>query len=146
MKVAILQSRASHPSCDAAACCAFMAFFVAQAETAETVDDGRPKGKGKGETWEKWGKWKNLEKPWEYVVSFSPCLWDFMIWWWFINNIWFHNKNHGFRENDVFMMGSWGSIPRFGAMLTGENYDFSGQCLFFCKSLGYWQWTQLNGW
>ena len=63
MKVAILQSRASHPSCDAAACCAFMAFFVAQA--AETVDDGRPKGKG--ETWEKWGKWKNLEKPWEYM-------------------------------------------------------------------------------
>jgi len=40
-----------------------MAFFVAQA--AETVDDGRPKGKG--ETWEKWGKWKNLEKPWEYM-------------------------------------------------------------------------------
>lgn len=33
MKVAILQSRASHPSCDAAACCAFMAFFVAQAIT-----------------------------------------------------------------------------------------------------------------
>ena len=74
MKVAILQSRASHPSCDAAACCAFMAFFVAQAETAETVDDGRPKGKGKGETWE---KWKNQEKPWEYVVSFFPMFMGF---------------------------------------------------------------------
>lgn len=31
MKMAILQSRASHPSCDAAACCAFMAFFISKA-------------------------------------------------------------------------------------------------------------------
>ena len=29
--MAILQSRASHPSCDAAACCAFMAFFISKA-------------------------------------------------------------------------------------------------------------------
>ncbi|CAK9011789.1 ADP-ribosylarginine hydrolase Tri1 (Immunity protein Tri1) (Tri1-Sp) [Durusdinium trenchii] len=31
MRIAILQSRASHPSCDAAACCAFMAFFIVKA-------------------------------------------------------------------------------------------------------------------
>jgi len=31
MEKAILQSRATHPSCDAAACCAFMAFFIAKA-------------------------------------------------------------------------------------------------------------------
>ena len=44
------------------------------------------------------------------------------------------------------MMGSWGSIPRFGAMLIGENDDFSGQRGSFCKSLGYGQWTRSNGW
>eukprot|EP00913_Durusdinium_trenchii_P011895 g11173.t1 len=38
MRIAILQSRASHPSCDAAACCAFMAFFIVKSGGSPSAD------------------------------------------------------------------------------------------------------------
>ncbi|CAJ1358271.1 unnamed protein product [Effrenium voratum] len=45
MEKAILQSRASHPSCDAAACCAFMAFFIVEAIGRHR--SGKPPGAGR---------------------------------------------------------------------------------------------------